>query len=43
MAQEVMRIVSSRKKKIAESCGTLLESALVKTVTPDLVGVKGPS
>ena len=36
MAHEVMRMVSSRKKKMALSCGTLLERALVKTVTPDL-------
>ena len=31
-------MVSSRKKKMALSWGTLLESALVKTVTPDLGG-----
>ena len=34
-------MVSRRKKKMALSCGTLLERALVKTVTPDLVRVQG--
>jgi hypothetical protein len=34
-------MVSSRKKKMALSWGTLLESALVKTVTPDLGGRGG--
>ena len=34
-------MVSSRKKKMALSWGTLLESALVKTVTPDLGGGGG--